>query len=246
MAINYKIQKPGKDISEFVESFWFLENSSDEEKEIVVIPDGRIDIFFSYSASEPFKAVLTGLEDQPSIKILKVNTAFFAISLNLLAVEYLLNESISGLLNKSKLLPNHFLGICENDMESFDSFCAKATATINKQVNMKIDKRKRQLFRLLYSSCGNYSVGDLSQAVSWNSRQINRYFNQQFGLPLKTYCNILRFKASFSNLKNGILYPEQNFSDQAHFIRNVKKFAGAVPKELSKNKNDRFIQLSVL
>lgn len=229
-----------------MESFWFLENPSEEDKEIIVIPDGRVDVFFSYSASEPFKVVLMGLEDEPAVKVMKAKTNFFAVSLNLLAVEYLLNESISDLLNKSKLLPNGFLEICENDIESFDSFCANAAKAIKRQVDVKIDARKRQLFNLIYSSCGTYSVGDISLAVSWNSRQINRYFNRQFGMSLKTYCNILRFKASLSYLKSGILYPEQNFSDQPHFIRNVKRFAGAVPKELSKNKNDRFIQLSVL
>ena len=187
-----------------------------------------------------------GLEAQPATKILKAKTKIFAISLNLLAIEYLLNEKISGFLNKAKPLPNGFWEIFEDDIENFDSFCSKATAIIKKQVNIKVDDRKRKLFELIYSSCGAYSVGDLSEAVCWSSRQINRYFNQQFGMPLKTYCNILRFKASLTHLKKGVLYSEENFSDQAHFIKNVKKFAGVVPTELSKNKNDRFIQLSVL
>jgi len=246
LSIRYEIQKPHKDIAEYVESFWMLENLSDEEKEIVVIPDGRVDLFFSCSASEPFHIVLTGLEVQPATKILKAKTKLFAISLNLLAIEYLLNEKISGFINKTKPLPNGFLGIFEEDIESFNFFCAKAAATIYKQINIKVDERKRKLFQLIYSSCGSYTVDNLSKAVFWNSRQINRYFSQQFGMPLKTYCNILRFKASLYQLKDGRIYPEGNFVDQAHFIKNVKKFSGVVPTELSKNKNDRFIQLSVL
>jgi AraC-like DNA-binding protein len=63
---------------------------------------------------------------------------------------------------------------------------------------------------------------------------------------LKAYANILRFRASFEQLHRGELYPEQNFADQSHFIREVKKLSGVTPKELNKNKNDRFIQFSVL
>ena len=51
-------------------------------------------------------------------------------------------------------------------------------------------------------------------------------------------------KAYFA--EEGKLFPEQNFCDQAHFTRAVKKLAGVVPKELAKNKNDRFVQFSSL
>ena len=246
MSIKYRRMKPDQDISEFVESFWVLENLSDEEKELVVIPDGRVDVFFSSSASDGFQARLMGLEVHPAKRILKAKTKFFAISFNLLAVEYLLKVRISGYLDSAKPLPDGFWGIVEEDLEDFDSFCTKAAATIRAHLNFQVDERKRKLFELIYSSRGTCSVKDLSDAVFWNSRQINRYFNQQFGMPLKTYCNILRFKASLSHLREGILYPEENFADQAHFIKDVKKFSGVVPSELSKNKNDRFIQLSVL
>jgi AraC-like DNA-binding protein len=246
LSIKYEERKPDKDISEFVERFWLLENLSDEEKELMVIPDGRVDVFFTCSASKPFHIVLMGLEAHPAKRMLKARTKIFAISLNLLAVEYLLKEKIADFVNGAKPLNIGFWGISEKDLADFNSFCAKATAAIKGQLNFKVDNRKRKLFELIYSPSGTYSVERLSQSVFWNSRQINRYFSQQFGMPLKTYCNILRFKASLSHLKNGRLYPENDFTDQAHFIKNVKKFAGVVPTELSKNKNDRFIQLSVL
>ncbi|MBU7570130.1 MAG: helix-turn-helix transcriptional regulator, partial [Flavobacterium sp.] len=108
------------------------------------------------------------------------------------------------------------------------------------------DNRKLRLFDQIYTSNGTLTVKELSEKAGWSSRQMNRYFSHQFGLPLKTYCNILRFRASFKHLKEGKLFPEQDFTDQAHFIRDVKKFSGVLPKELSQNKNDRFIQFSTL
>jgi len=82
--------------------------------------------------------------------------------------------------------------------------------------------------------------------VYWSSRQINRYFNQQFGISLKAYCNILRFGASFKHISEGKLFPEQNFTDQNHFIKEIKKYAGVTPKELSKNKNERFVNITAI
>jgi len=108
-----------------------------------------------------------------------------------------------------------------------------------------IDERKRNLFELIFTTNGEISVKELSERIFWSERQINRYFNQQFGLSLKTYCNILRFQASLLHIKQGELYPQLNFADQSHFIKEIKKLSGVSPKELHKNENDRFLQFLV-
>jgi AraC-like DNA-binding protein len=141
-------------------------------------------------------------------------------------------------------LPAGYWGITAADLHNFDLFCTRVTGILKTLITQKPDSRKQQLFELIYSSKGSLTVKELSAKVFWSSRQINRYFNQQFGLSLKVYCNILRFRASLEHIKSGKLFPEENFTDQAHFIREVKKYAGVTPGELFKNKNDRFIQFS--
>jgi AraC-like DNA-binding protein len=89
-------------------------------------------------------------------------------------------------------------------------------------------------FELIYAENGSMPVKELSEKVFWSSRQINRYFNEQFGLSLKAYCNILRFRASFEHIKEGKLFPQQNFADQSHFIKAFKEFAGYSPREFQK------------
>ncbi len=78
-------------------------------------------------------------------------------------------------------------------------------------IKPNIDIRKRKLFELIYSSKGSISVKELSEKVFWTSRQINRYFNQRFGISLKAYCNILRFRESLHHIKEGELFPEIKF-----------------------------------
>jgi len=244
--IEYKVIKPGPALSDFVESFWMLTNHTDEEKEVVILPDGRFDIFFSYSSTEPFHITLSGLGSEPTQSAIAPKVVMYAISFKLLAIDYILDTTISPLVDKVSYLPAGFWDITIDDLIDFDNFCHKVSIKMSGLLNEKVDGRKRKLFELIYSSQGDITVNEISETIHWSSRQINRYFNQWFGLSLKTYCNILRYRASFDQIKEGKLFPEHNFVDQAHFIKEVKKYSGVTPKELTKNKNDRFIQFSTL
>ena len=244
--LEFKLIKPDKLLSDFVESFWMLHNPSDNEKEIVVLPDGRVELTLALSATEPFHIARSGLETHPERATLAAKSLIFAISFKLLAMEYIFNSTISKLLNNAEHLSVDFWNFNANDLQDFDHFCKKASQKIGSLLPIETDNRKLKLFDLIYASKGALSVKELSDSVYWSSRQMNRYFNQQFGLSLKAYCNILRFRASLEYLAQGKLFPELHFADQSHFIREIKRFSGVVPKDLLKNKNDRFIQFSVL
>lgn len=245
-GLTYKIIRPDKPLSDFVDSFWFLRNQSDSNKETIGLPDGLIDVSLSKSAAEPFRIVQLGGLTQHEQATIPAHCLIFCISFKLLAVEYIFGEAISNIVNSGKFLPIDFWGFTENDLQDFDLFVEKASQEIQSLLPKEIDERKRKLFELIYASNGTITVKELSERVFWSSRQINRYFGQQFGISLKAYCNILRFRASLEHIAKGKLYPEENFFDQNHFIKEIKKFSGVVPKELYKNKNDRFILLSAI
>ena len=239
--LDFQLFKPNALLADFVESFWRLYNASDSDKEIVVLPDGRVDLIFSQSATEPFHITLSGLETYPEQATLKAKTLMFAVSFKLPATEYLFHNSVSALLNNAEHLPANFWNFTAADLKNFELFCKKASKKIGSLLPKEIDNRKQKLFDLIYASEGSLTVKELSAKVYWSSRQINRYFNQQFGLSLKAYCNILRFKVSLKHLAQGKFFPEPAFTDQSHFIKEVRKFSGVSPKELKRNQNDRFI-----
>jgi AraC-like DNA-binding protein len=244
--MEYRVAEPPPALAEFVESFWLLVNKSDAAQHVTLVPDGRPDVLFSQAATEPYHVALIGLDSQPSTQVIPPQCRMLAISWKLLAVEYILPMRIAGLLHTGCYLPTDYLGVTAENLADFDGFCAHAARQIMGLLPPSVDARKRQLFHLLYASQGALTVEALAEAAGWSSRQINRYFRHQFGLSLKAYCNILRFRASFPHLKAGKLFPEQNFADQAHFIREVRKYAGVVPKELARNQDDRFIQFAAL
>lgn len=245
--LQYKIIKPEKSLSDFIDSFWCIQNLSDNDKKTIGLPDGRIDLFLFKSAKEPFQITLIGAETRHYEEgEIQAGSVIFAISFKFLAVEYILKETIADIVNNGKNLTPNFWDFSEDDLQDFDLFVAKATQKILSFLPNEIDKRKRKMFELIYETKGSITVKELSEKIYWKSRQINRYFNHQFGISLKAYCNIIRFRASLEHIANGQLFPEENFFDQNHFIKEVKKFSGVVPKELSKNQNNKFILLSAI
>ncbi|MCC9066485.1 helix-turn-helix domain-containing protein [Flavobacterium piscisymbiosum] len=240
-AIKRRIIKPEPRLSDFVENFWMIENTSDSPHDIVVLPNGRFDIAFFYSPEESFQITRIGLETEPAKGSIPPKTLLFAISFKLLAIEYLLDVKAASIVNTVDPLPTDFWGITKDDLSDFECFYKKVSAKMISLIKPNIDPRKQKLFELIYASNGAMSVKELSEKVFWNSRQINRYFNDHFGISLKAYCNIVRFKESLEHIKEGRLFPELNFTDQNHFIKEVKRLSGVVPKELFKDKNDRFL-----
>lgn len=242
-----KFIKPNLSLDRFVENIGMFHNPTDEPKEVVVMPDGRVDLFFIRSGpDDPFEVFLIGLETAPEQRSIAPGAMAFVISFRPLSVEYILQTSISDILNTARILPDDFWSLTTDDLKDLEKFAKKVSEIVTELIPETVDERKQKLFDFIYFSNGEMSVQELSEQTGWSSRQINRYFNQQFGLSLKAYSNILRFRASLEHISEGKLFPELNFTDQTHFIKEIKKFSGVAPKELSKNKNDRFILLSVL
>lgn len=239
--LQIRLARPAEALEPFVHCFSSLDNLSDFE-EGIIIPNGRVDLVFSRTAGHQFQVALIGLETKPKSMPDRHITGFSSISFNPLAAEYILKQPIADIVDSGRLLAPDFWGFGMHDLDDFEGFCRKASEKISALLPTTIDERKRHLFELIFSARGEISVSEVAARTYWSQRQINRYFHQQFGLSLKSYCQILRFQASLPDIKAGRLFPRLNFADQSHFIKEVKKLSGVSPKELSRNHNGRFLQ----
>jgi len=246
MKLNIQSALPDQSISHFVHSFWMLGNETGKDISSTILPNGMVDMTLMKINPGHWEMFIRGIDTEPSQVVIEKGTKIFTIGLKLLAVEYLLGDSIKDVLNAARNFTNDSWQFEESDLSSLENFCNTATEKIKSISIENIDDRKKELFQLIYASNGSMPVKDLSDQVFWSSRQINRYFNQQFGISLKAYCSVLRLGASFKHISEGKLFPEQNFTDQNHFIKEIKKYAGVTPKELSKNKDDRFIDITTI
>lgn len=243
-TVTYRKLLPGNALTDYIACYWHVHNIADTAATFTIFPDGYFDIIFRTVEKQPLSAALSGLWTRPQVCTIPPGAIVYGISFKLLAAEVLLNINIASALNKEQPLPAGYWGIQQKDLTDAAGITAMVEQYLHSLPTGQPDNRKQALFRTLYASDGAVSVQQLAASVHWSARQINRYFTGRFGLPLKTYAGILRYTAAVAQLKKGRMYAEQHYFDQAHFIREVKRYAGDTPKNLAKDKNGRFIQLS--
>ena len=248
ITLSYKELPPKGLLTDFVKCFWWADNPTDITKEFTILPDGCFGLIFQFHGSQLQTVFLKGIWTKPFEIIIPPNSTFFAIRFKPLAAESILLFRINEIVDQNMELEEFFWEINALNFNDLNRFSDLLTAKILSvyEANGKVDERKKKLFDILFETKGSLSVDNISKSLFWSDRQINRYFTHMFGLSLKSYCNILKVYSSYSQIARGDFYPEQDYYDQAHFIKNVRQYTGTNPKKLYANKKDRFIQLAIL
>ena len=245
--MKYRENKIDGFLSHFIKCFWELDKPG-KDVDYTILPDGHFDLILEIRHRELSNIFLTGVWTKPIHVHIDKDVQLIGIRFKLIAAEYIFKQSIKNMLNSTIDLQRNLFAVKNLPFDDFDLFTDYFLESINyglKNGN-ELDDRKLKLFELLYENKGNLRVSELAGRVFWSSRQMNRYFNQQFGFSIKTFSNILKCNSSFHEIANGRLFPQQDYFDQAHFIKEIKKYTGSTPKELHKNEHDRFLQLSTL
>jgi AraC-like DNA-binding protein len=90
--------------------------------------------------------------------------------------------------------------------------------------------------RELEASGGRVAIATLAEDVGYRHEHLTRQFRRQVGLPPKTLARILRFTNVMGRLERGLGSPwadiavDCGYFDQAHLIRDFRRFAGATPR----------------
>ena len=97
----------------------------------------------------------------------------------------------------------------------------------------------RRVIDTILRARGRVRVDRLARDVGWTERHLERRFLREVGLLPKTFARTVRFQHLLQVLSAideedwaGIAW-ECGFSDQAHLIREVRRFTGATPARLS-------------
>jgi AraC-like DNA-binding protein len=100
-----------------------------------------------------------------------------------------------------------------------------------------IDVIVKSTVETILTAKGQFSVGELSEQNNINRRQLVRKFSSAIGLSPKQLSKTIRIQATLKTLltkevKNltDLAY-ENEYFDQAHFIKDFKEFTGLTPKE---------------
>ncbi len=255
--MNYQTFEPIDELKAWVKCFWILEFPVEEvpEKQRIV-PDGCIELIFH--CSDLYRQYLPSGESivQPKCfvigqltEILEIEptgaTGIFAVRFNpegfypfsALPLKELENKAVDlntvfgkqGLEIEAEILRAE---TTEERIQSAENFLLNLL-----KENAVIDRIVSSTVETILTANGRLPIGELSNQLQIHRRQLERKFASTIGLSPKQLSRIVRLQTvikrlltnDFTNLS--ALAHEEEYFDQAHFIKDFKEFTGLTPKE---------------
>jgi len=104
--------------------------------------------------------------------------------------------------------------------------------------DIKTDKLIIEAVKLIYQTKGTIRVKELNEKLCISQSPFEKRFRKIVGTTPKKFSSIIRFNAVLDKLNDTkslteICY-ENNFFDQAHFIKDFKHFTGQTPEEFKR------------
>ena len=232
---------PAPALAEFVQSFWRIETDAAEDSQEEVEPDGCFDIVVYIRKNGRNKVYLTGIWDKPIMVITPSDSNIVGVRFYPVAVALFLRMTLAELKNLSCPFSSDMVyesaGISLDYLfteRNPDDIIAFLKVYLTLRLEFGEDLRDNYLYALLNAGLDS-SVSAFSAGVGLSERQLNRKFSAMFGLPPKSYLNILRFIQARQLLRSGSepslagIAAAAGYSDQAHFTREFKKYSGKTP-----------------
>ncbi len=104
--------------------------------------------------------------------------------------------------------------------------------------DIQTDKLIIEAVKLIYQSKGTIRIKELNEKLNISQSPFEKRFRKIVGTTAKKFASIIRFNSVVNNLDNNkslteICY-ENNFFDQAHFIKDFKQFTGDTPENFKR------------
>lgn len=265
--MKYEQIQPPDHLKQWVRYFWVLENDSgnDSNQTFSPLADGCPGIIFQHSSKgrfyDPLKKhlpeiFLYGQTIQCADLYLNgqfktIGICFYPSALRSL-FQFNARELTNSCLDLS-LLMHRIKEPLLNSLSVADQveiFSSHLRALIRKK-DTKVDRLTEYALTRITESNGNISLKNLQKELQLSERGLQRKFDQSVGISPKLFSRVCRFQASLVQLKNSnfnnlsdIAY-DNGYSDQSHFIRTFKEFAGFSPLQFQKSKRKLAANFSI-
>lgn len=99
----------------------------------------------------------------------------------------------------------------------------------------------KNLLHRIFVSAGSVGVKELAECEAISERQLNRKFGQWIGISPKKFSEVVRFQSVLHSIQSGggldwtELALKHSFFDQAHLIRDFRRFYGDSPLTAAKD-----------
>lgn len=259
--MNYQAFEPNQDLSAFIKCYWTLVSPREKTPEKqTIVPDGCMEMIFHYgdlyrqytkkgdSIIQPRSFVIgqltRPLEIEPTGE-----TGIFSVRFHPNGFLPFATIPIKEMENTAVSLEMLF----ERDGQEIEQMILKANSTseriklielflFNRLTDTEtVDRIVKSTIQTILSANGHLSIDELSKQNNINRRQLERKFSSAIGLSPKQLSKTIRLQATLKLLLNKkftsltALAYENEYYDQAHFIKDFKEFTGFTPKEFYGN-----------
>ena len=235
---------------------YFIVSENDMESGYKVFPSTGLVIGFQYRGhlanlengkeTKLATAGITGISD--SFKIFKnsLNTGTILVYFSEIGLNSFTSTPANELFNLSISLENMFDKSMVSETEEKLAFANTDKQRIHivehfllSHLNdIQKDKLVIEAVQLIYQSKGTIRVNELAKKLFISQSPFEKRFRKLVGTSPKKFSSIVRFNSVLDNLNNlksltDICY-ENNFFDQAHFIKNFKQYTGDTPENFKR------------
>lgn len=216
------------------------------ESSILAVPDGCIDILFCCDEKEPY-ATICGTVLHPKV-VRNEKTYFFGVrflpGLSLKFQDVTMSDFVETEIPLLDVI---------NDKDLFEKITSSRDFNVQIQTFMatylkfyedsqrsdKFIHLKKTLLGKINETAGQIKVKELADEVGYSVRYINRVFSDEFGIPPKIFCKLMRFQHLLGNLNIfdkeifdtnlAQLAIDLGYYDQSHMIKDFYELANTTP-----------------
>ena len=255
--MNPKIFEPNIELAEFVKCYWTLESEKENTPvKNTIVPDGTMKLIFHYGDTYKHhpkdgesiilpKCFLIGQLTKPYVVEPIGVTGSFVVRFQsngfLPFATIPIKEMENMAVPLGKLFGTYGEEIGEKILNANDTserIEIIETFLFNRLADRQtIETIVKSTVETILKANGQFSVNEFSKQSNINRRQLTRKFSSAIGLSPKQLAKTIRIQATLKSLlrKEVIsltdLAYENEYFDQAHFIKDFKEFTGLTPKE---------------
>lgn len=235
---------------------YFVVSENELENEYKVFPSSGLVIGFQYKGqlstiknnteSKLTSAGITGISNHYKIFKNSVDIGTVLVYFTEIGFTQFASHPANELLNLSLSLDDIFEKMKINEVEEKLAIAStdKQRIKIVEQFlfaqlrDIKTDKLIVEAIKLIYQSKGTIRVKELNEKLFISQSPFEKRFRKVVGTTAKKFASIVRFNSVLDNM-NGTkslteMCYENNFFDQAHFIKDFQQFTGDTPENFKR------------
>lgn len=228
----------------YIETYWSSTDFAEKEVKRRVLPDGCVDIIFSFHRQSLPHIVGTmttflEVEYQGEVRFVGIRfkpggiTAFTRVPVNEFTDSRVELFSIESVFDKSFSEDISWERSTTDIISSVDNYLLSKLSML-----FVLDKRIEFAVSLIKQGKGNIPIRFIAEQACLSKRQFERRFLSDIGISPKAFSRIIKFKNTHHLLKSGAnqslfdLAVDCGYYDHAHLIKEFKQLSGSLPSNL--------------